>query len=75
MDHKQHTKAIGKKLGQVAMADRLGVTRPAVNMAVQRGQFPAAWYLAMCEMCSNADIACPPHLFNFKGVEPQRADA
>lgn len=60
-------KHIVKTLGARAIADRLGVTRSAVSNAAMANQFPASWYLVVCDLCDEHDMGEPPYsLFGFK---------
>lgn len=63
MTEAQH---IASALGQAAIAKRLGVGLTAVNNAVSRGKFPAAWFPAVREMCGEAGQDCSESAFNFK---------
>lgn len=59
---------IADALGRKKMADTLDVGVTAVSNAVVRGSFPAAWFLAVSEMCAGRGIDCPPSLFNMKAA-------
>lgn len=58
-----------------AIEDRLGVTKHAVRAAKTAGIFPAAWYVALCDLCAEAGIDCPAALFSWKAAKNRGADA
>ena len=74
MSEQNPIREITKHFGQVAMARRIGVGATAVNNAVNRGAFPASWYLVVKEMCDEAGIGCPPEVFGFKMVADAATD-
>jgi hypothetical protein len=63
---KDHVRRTTKELGDEAICSRLGVTSHAVRSARFKGAFPAAWFVALKEMCDEKGIDCPEAMFNFK---------
>lgn len=57
--------AICDALGRRNIAARLDRKVTAVSNAATEGVFPSSWYLAIREMCAEAGIDCPEHLFSF----------
>lgn len=57
--------AICDALGRRNIAARLDRKVTAVSNAAAGGVFPSSWYLAIREMCAEAMIDCPEHLFSF----------
>ena len=53
-------------LGKDAICARLGVTPHSVRFAKVVGSFSAGWYAGLLELCCEAGIACPMHVFNWK---------
>lgn len=51
---------------QRRIAKEIGVGATAVNNAVSRGLFPAAWFDALEQLCQREGEDCPRALFNFK---------
>lgn len=61
-------------LGRRPIMDKLGVSSQSVSGAIAAGQFPAAWYAALCEMADNAGCARPAlAAFRWKGIEERAA--
>lgn len=67
------TSHIADALGRKKIADALGVGLTAVSNAVVRGSFPASWFVAVSKLARDANVECPPHLFQMKGVDDEAA--
>lgn len=65
MDNAKH---IAAQIGQKRIATALGVGATAVNNAVVRGKFTAAWFPIIRRMCEAEGIECPEVAFNFKAT-------
>jgi hypothetical protein len=59
-------KNIAAQLGQRKIAVALDLGATAVNNALKRGKFPAAWYPIVREMCKAQGLKCPEDAFGFK---------
>lgn len=59
---------ICEALGRENIARRIGVGLTAVSNAATENRFPARWFLIVKELCDEAGLPCPPHLFNFAGI-------
>jgi hypothetical protein len=51
-------------IGRDRIAKALGVTKPAIVMALGRGALPASWF----DYCESQLGPLPRHLFSFKGM-------
>lgn len=55
-------------LSSRAIANRMGVTRRAVNTRARLGAFPASWAIALRDM-AGPDLDIPDDLFGWKGLK------
>ncbi len=54
-------------IGRDALADALGLANAkSIQPAVTAGEFPAAWYPTIKELCEKQEISIPMALFNWK---------
>lgn len=61
--------AITSEIGRRALAERMGLSVHAVNMAAYKGKFPASWFRVMRDVCAEKGIDCPEDLFAFREAE------
>ena len=55
--------------GYQAVALAIGKKPTTVHTAMQAGVFPAAWFLALCDLAERAEVSAPDMtLFSFIGV-------
>jgi len=60
------TSEFASTVGRKKFAEAVGRSVSAINVAVSRGRFSAAWYVAGCALAKEAGIECPPELFGQK---------
>ncbi len=61
----QTVSTICDALGRKAVARRIGVGVTAVSNACTDNMFPAKWFAAVRQMCSEKEMDCPEVLFSF----------
>lgn len=61
-------------LGRDAIAESVGVGKPAVNKAAQRNIIPALWYARVRAMCEKVGVTCPLSAFSWKNPPPFSGD-
>lgn len=61
-------------LGRDAIADAIGVSKPAVNKAAQKNKIPALWYARIRAMCERVGVTCPLSAFTWKSPPPFAGD-
>lgn len=57
--------SICDKVGRANIAAAVRVGATAVSNAAVDNRFPARWFFAVKELCDQAGIDCPEHLFSF----------
>lgn len=57
------------ELGAEVICRKLGVTRHSVRFAVSAGSFSANWFAGLLELCIEAGVDCPMHIFNWKTAQ------
>jgi hypothetical protein len=70
-----NAKDIAALIGQRRIAVALGIGVTAVNNAVVRGKFPAAWLPVIRQICATEGIACHESAFNFRAATDGQFDA
>jgi hypothetical protein len=70
-----NAKDIAARIGQRRIAMALGVGATAVNNAVARGKFPAAWLPVIRQICAADGITCHESAFNFRAATDGQVDA
>lgn len=70
-----HAKHIAAKIGQRRIAMALSVGATAVNNAVVRGKFPAAWLPVIRQICEAEGITCHESAFNFRAANDDHFEA
>lgn len=63
------THNIAGQLGRQEIAARLGLSRSAVDVAVGRGKFPAAWFVILREMGREKNIEIPEAVFGWSAKD------
>lgn len=60
-------KEIVSHFKQARIAQAVGVKQPTVSQAVKFGLFPAAWYLAIKNLCAEEGVEISDSVFRMKG--------
>ena len=61
---------IADKISRKVIAQTVGVRVTAVSNAIKRRRFPSSWYIAIKQLCSEANISCPPEAFGMVAASP-----
>jgi hypothetical protein len=52
-------------VGRNVIAKHLGVGGTAISNALDKGVFPARWFVVMAALCKDAGVDCPFEAFSF----------
>lgn len=59
-----------QSLGRKRIALKTGFSQQVLSRALVDNIMPAGWYPAIRDICDEADIECPEHLFRWASVKP-----